>query len=270
MQFSSIESFSAATGIGAAVLDMSGKLRFVSSVHEGLSETLRGLLTALNCADAEHMALIYGIAQSRRFGGRYIFLAPSGLAYCASPLSGSQGVAAGPFLMTDYEEADIDGDPELLKRIPYKSPVQARAVCEILALCAEHCGDLSGPFSVPYNEALAASVKHMDVIANAITYIRNNYMCKITLREIAGHVFLSPTYFSKVFREETGQTPGGFIAAVRLDASKRLLRDPSVNIIDIPGMTGFESQSYFTQVFKKAEGQTPGEYRRKSRLTGAY
>ncbi|MCL2004192.1 MAG: AraC family transcriptional regulator [Oscillospiraceae bacterium] len=265
IQFSAIESFSAATGIGAAVLDVSGKLCFASSEYEGSSEALHRLFTVLGCAEEERKALAYSIAQSQRFGGRYIFLAPSGLTYCASPLSGNQGVVAGPFLMTDYEEADIGGDPELLKRIPYKSPVQARASCELLALCAEHCGDVSGPFSVPYNEALAASVKHMDVIAKAVTYIRSNYMNKITLQEIAAHVFLSPTYFSKVFREETGQTPGGFIAAVRLDASKRLLRDPSVSIIDIPGMAGFESQSYFTRVFKKAEGQTPGEYRRRSR-----
>jgi AraC-like DNA-binding protein len=70
------------------------------------------------------------------------------------------------------------------------------------------------------------------------------------------------TYFSKVFKDKMKQTPGSFITSVRIDASKRLLQDSLIAIVDIPEMVGFESQSYFTRVFKKAEGCTPAQYRR--------
>ena len=275
--FSSLESFSVATGVGAAVYNEAEEICFISSVYEGLSDNISNLISLINCEKAEKTALAYAIKQSQRFGGRYIFLAPSGLTYCASPLTGklrntASGVVAGPFLMTNYEDyLSIDvivcdssksGLIKAVREIPFKTPVQARAICEMLALCAERCGDASGPFSVPYNEALAASLKHMDVLSKAVTFIKNNYMNKITLSDIAEHVFLSPTYFSKIFREETGQSPGAFITAIRIDASKRLLRDPSVSLITIPERTGFENQSYFTRVFKKEEGLTPGEYRK--------
>jgi AraC-like DNA-binding protein len=108
-----------------------------------------------------------------------------------------------------------------------------------------------------------ANSKHVDIIYKAIAYIKQKFADKISLQDVADHVFLSPSYFSKVFKEETGQTPSGFITTVRIEASKKLLKDSSVNIIDIPELIGFESQSYFTQVFKKAEGCTPGRYRQR-------
>jgi AraC-like DNA-binding protein len=284
IQFSLFESFSAATGIGVAVLNTSGEKTFASSVYERMSVPISSLITAKGCAEVEREALVYGIYQSRRFGGRYNFIAPSGLVYCVSPLTGSMdkaeiGVAAGPFLMTDYDDyiaIDIpleskESDKkiaelsEIVRTIPLRTPVEARAICEMLALCAEHCHDAFGPFSVPYNEALAASIKHMDVLSKAVAYIKQNYMYKIKLQDIADHVFFSPTYFAKVFRDKMGLTPLNYITAMRIEESKRLLRDPKVSIIDIPEMVGFESQSYFTRIFKKNEGITPGEYRRRNR-----
>jgi len=109
-----------------------------------------------------------------------------------------------------------------------------------------------------------AETKHTGVISKAMAYIKANYAQKITLQDMADQVFLSPTYFSKLFKDETGQTPGSFLTTLRLEAGKRLLRDHSLPIVDIPEMVGFDNQSYFTRVFKKAEGQTPSQYRRQN------
>ena len=107
--------------------------------------------------------------------------------------------------------------------------------------------------------------KHVDTIHKAVAFIKDNYNKKITLQDVADSVYLNMTYFSKVFKDETGQTPGNFITATRIDAGKKLLQDPSISIADIPEMVGFESQSYFTKVFKKAENCTPANYRRTNR-----
>ena len=112
---------------------------------------------------------------------------------------------------------------------------------------------------------IAASNKHPNVIRRAIAFIKHNFAKKMTLQDIADHVYMSPSYFSKVFKDETGQSPISFLTAYRIEESKRLLMDLSVNIIDIPEKVGFEGQSYYTRVFKRAEGMTPGQYRRSGR-----
>jgi AraC-like DNA-binding protein len=108
-----------------------------------------------------------------------------------------------------------------------------------------------------------ANSKYVDVIFKAMAFIKENYTKKISLQEIADAVHLNVTYFSKVFKDETGQTPGNYITSLRIEASKKLLKNVSINMADIPELIGFESQSYFIQIFKKAEGCTPGHYRRK-------
>ena len=107
--------------------------------------------------------------------------------------------------------------------------------------------------------------KHADVLHKAISYIKKNYAEKISLQDIADSIYLNVTYFSKIFKDETGQTPGNYITSIRIDASKRLLEDLAVAIVDIPEMVGFEGQSYFARVFKKMEGHTPAQYRRMNR-----
>jgi two-component system response regulator YesN len=104
-------------------------------------------------------------------------------------------------------------------------------------------------------------VKHADVIYRAVAYVKKNYMKKITLEETAEFVYLSPAYFSRVFKDEMGTNFNTYINQVRVDAAKKLLLHDTVSIIDISTMVGFVGQSYFTKVFKKMTKATPSRYR---------
>jgi AraC-like DNA-binding protein/ligand-binding sensor protein len=104
-------------------------------------------------------------------------------------------------------------------------------------------------------------VKHADVIYKAIDYIKSRYMTKLTLDDVAKNVFLSPAYFSRVFKEETEYSFSSYLNKVRIEESKKLLRNERINLADIAGMVGYEDQSYFTKVFKKMTGMTPLRYR---------
>lgn len=104
-------------------------------------------------------------------------------------------------------------------------------------------------------------VKHVDVIYKAVDYVKRNYMKKITLEEVASHVFLSPSYFSKIFKDEMKYNFNTYLNNIRIEMSKKLLLDDSVAIVDIANYVGYEDQSYFSKVFKKIVGVSPGKFR---------
>jgi len=104
-------------------------------------------------------------------------------------------------------------------------------------------------------------VKHVDVIYKAIDFIKRNYMKKISLKDVADSVLLSPSYFSKLFKDEMRENFNQFLNQVRIERSKTVLLDYSVPLVDVAFLTGFEDQSYFTKVFKKMTGVSPGKYR---------
>ncbi|RPF48735.1 helix-turn-helix protein [Hydrogenoanaerobacterium saccharovorans] len=106
-----------------------------------------------------------------------------------------------------------------------------------------------------------SDVKHIDVIRKAAEYIRKNYAGKITLEEVASYVYLSPSYFSKVFKEEMDCNFNTYLNKIRIEKSKKLLLTDKIKLVDISGIVGFEDQSYFSKVFKKMTGITPGKYR---------
>lgn len=107
------------------------------------------------------------------------------------------------------------------------------------------------------------AVRHSVTIRKIIGYIHNNYMCKITLDEIAEHVYMSKSYVSKIFNEEIGTNISVYINKIRIEKSCKLLQDPSLTIAEIANLVGFENQSYFAKQFKTETGYSPKEFREK-------
>lgn len=105
------------------------------------------------------------------------------------------------------------------------------------------------------------NVKHIDIIRKAVDYVRRNYAKKITLEDVAASIYLSPSYFSKVFKEEMGINFNLYLNKVRIDKAKKLLLNEQAGLVEISGLVGFEDQSYFSKVFKKVTNQTPGKFR---------
>lgn len=106
-----------------------------------------------------------------------------------------------------------------------------------------------------------ADIRHKDTIFKAFDYIKKNYMLPITLEDVAKHVYLNSSYFSRIFRNEMKCTFVFYVNKIRINASKSLLSDTSLPLTEISSMVGFEDQSYFTKVFKKITGVTPGRFR---------
>lgn len=101
-------------------------------------------------------------------------------------------------------------------------------------------------------------------LVRMMTYIREHLSEKIELAAIAGHVNVSRTYASAVFKEELGITISDFILRERMQEAERMLRETDLPVAEISGRLAFCSQSYFTKRFTETNGVTPLEYRRQS------
>ncbi len=106
-------------------------------------------------------------------------------------------------------------------------------------------------------------VKHIDVIYKSIEFIRRNYMKKVTLDDVAENVSLSPSYFSRIFKQETKTSFNSYLNNVRIEMSKKLLLDEDIPLLDIAVLAGFENQSYYSRVFKQITGLSPRQFREK-------
>ena len=100
------------------------------------------------------------------------------------------------------------------------------------------------------------------LIEDALQYIEKNYSEQLSLEDIATQVYLSPNYFSEVFKSSTGIAPWEYVTKMRLDEACELLRHTKRSITDIALSVGFSDSSYFAKVFKERFAQTPSAYRK--------
>ena len=96
-----------------------------------------------------------------------------------------------------------------------------------------------------------------------LDYIAVNYGNNILLEDIAEQANLSPSHFSRLFKQTIGQSPYQFLMTYRIEQAKKMLDNPQTLMIDIAMNCGFSDQAHFSRVFKKIEGITPKQYRRK-------
>lgn len=108
------------------------------------------------------------------------------------------------------------------------------------------------------------SPKLKELIQVSIHYINNNFERDISIGDIAKYVFLSPSYFTRAFKEETGMSPISFLLKVRIDRAREMLTDTDMKVSDIALSVGFSNQQRFNEIFKKYVKATPMQYRKQS------
>ena len=95
------------------------------------------------------------------------------------------------------------------------------------------------------------------------TYLATHYYEKITLDQIAQNMYLSPVYISKIFKEETGESPINYLINIRLEKAKELLTPDNIDSIkSIANQVGYEDVYHFSKLFKKYYGISPLYYKK--------
>lgn len=98
-------------------------------------------------------------------------------------------------------------------------------------------------------------------VQKAADYIKLNYSEKISIKEIADQLYLSPNYLSELFKKHTGKTISEYLTDYRLEKACQLLDHAEYRVGDVSGMVGIHDGRYFSNMFKKKYGMTPTEYR---------
>ncbi len=99
------------------------------------------------------------------------------------------------------------------------------------------------------------------LVEKARSYMQENYSRDISLDDVSKEVNVSPYYFSKIFKEESGENFTEYLAKIRINKAKELLEDAELSIKEIGVMSGYTDPNYFSRIFKKHTGITPREYR---------
>ena len=114
--------------------------------------------------------------------------------------------------------------------------------------------------AMPGKEELS-SVKQAAIKKLIADYIEENYTRDISLTDAACAMHYSDPYFCKIFKDCFGKSFVLYLTELRVEKSKELLADITVNVKDICTKVGFRDSNYYTKVFKRMEGMTPTEYR---------
>ncbi|MEH7010882.1 response regulator [Neobacillus niacini] len=98
-------------------------------------------------------------------------------------------------------------------------------------------------------------------ILDAFKYVTVNIEKKITLDEVSSHLYLNPSYFSRLFKKEVGETFVEYVTKMKINRAKELLEQTADSVGKICERLGYDNQSYFIKIFKNYVGVTPIEYR---------
>lgn len=98
-------------------------------------------------------------------------------------------------------------------------------------------------------------------IQNILIYIKKNYHLPITSKSVAEEFHYNPSYFSKLFSDEVGQPFTKYLAELRVNKAKELLRKPRMRISEVAKEVGFDDYQYFIRAFRQYTGLSPSAYR---------
>jgi len=103
--------------------------------------------------------------------------------------------------------------------------------------------------------------RNYDALISAKEYVQQHYAEDISLVEVANHVSLSPSYFSKRFKKDNNMNFIDYLIDVRIQRAKVLLISSRYKINEICKMCGFNSLNHFYKTFKDITGYTAQQFR---------
>lgn len=99
-------------------------------------------------------------------------------------------------------------------------------------------------------------------VEKAIRFMRDNFSEQVNLTDIAGAANLSVSFFSRIFKSETGYSPAAYFNYLKIQRACQLLHLSNLRINEVALQVGIEDPLYFSRLFKKQIGISPVLYRK--------
>ncbi|MFH1904748.1 MAG: PocR ligand-binding domain-containing protein [bacterium] len=103
--------------------------------------------------------------------------------------------------------------------------------------------------------------RHEKIIIEAKRFIETNYTKTLNLKDVAEAVYLSPNYFSNLFKHHTNHTFHEYLMKIRIENAKKLLSRLNLNVSQVSNLVGYDDPNHFSRVFAKITGYPPQKYR---------
>lgn len=159
---------------------------------------------------------------------------------------------------------------ELLKdyeNIPLVDYSKVMASADLLKLIVDNCIKKHINFIV-INDSTTSEIEstrsptvYDAKIKKALRYIDTHLSDEVRLEDVSAHIYLSPYYFSKLFKKQLGMGFNSYVTQQRMNNAKQMLQYSDWSIASIAKNVGFSQTSYFCKVFKQTFEVTPQMYR---------
>lgn len=158
---------------------------------------------------------------------------------------------------------------EAEKILPPKELLQAESMTEIADKAIELLDEvyLCEVTETVIDSVLAAGVDDtadsvQETVRQAAAYVREHYFEALTLSGLAEQFHVEHSYFSKMFKKETGETLMMYIAKLRIQKAKEYIKENAGSLTEIAFMVGYDDYTYFNKVFRKLMGVSPRDYKK--------
>src|SRR5580700_3355615 len=112
--------------------------------------------------------------------------------------------------------------------------------------------------------SLAISVRRNrmnSAVDQAVNCMWRRYSDPLSLADMAHSAMLSRFHFARAFKEQTGVSPGRFLAAIRIYRAKRMLLIGTMSVAGVSSAVGYSSLGSFTSHFTDSVGISPSRFR---------
>lgn len=103
-----------------------------------------------------------------------------------------------------------------------------------------------------------------ELTQHAILLMEKEFPLLEGIDDLADRLGVSKCHLIRVFKNDTGTSPGKYLCDVRLSAVRAYLSTTDYNVETIAGITGFACGNYLCKVFRKNVGVSPLAYRSKN------
>lgn len=98
------------------------------------------------------------------------------------------------------------------------------------------------------------------LIRKALGIIEHGYAGKLSQKELADELALSPEYFSYLFTKNIGKSFSVFLREYRIEKAKEIYHSGTYDKREVPYKVGFSDVKYYGRVFREVTGMSPTEY----------